>query len=69
MFELLKAAPRMPPLQCTSPAYFEFVAAARSGALGFTARPSLSARDLLIALDRPTFLNRNEECNDHTENE
>jgi len=38
MFELCKAATRLPQLQlvCETPAYFAFADAARSGALGFT---------------------------------
>jgi hypothetical protein len=47
MFETLKAATRLP-LQCASPAYFAFTAAARSGALGFIIMRLCSPRRAVI---------------------
>ena len=61
MFELLKAATGLPPLLCTSPDFFAFIAEARNGAYGYTALCLSSPRD--ARLDNLLFINRNKVSN------
>ena len=53
MFEIYKAAAHLPQLQCTSPAYRAFTAAAHRGALGYTIMRLCSPQPAVIELPKP----------------
>jgi hypothetical protein len=58
MFEIYKAATVLPQLQCASPAYRAFTAAAHRGALGYTIMRLCSAQPAVVVPKprRPSYL-------------